>query len=43
MHVQYQKWIPPTAPKDPIDGHETYTVWKKKKKNHPFFAYCLCK
>lgn len=31
MHVQYQKGIPPTVPKDPIDDHETYTVWKEKK------------
>ena len=48
MHAQYQKRIPPTIPKNPIDDHKIYTVIGKnttiKQSTFiPFFAYYHCK
>ena len=40
MQVQYQKGIPPTIPKNPVDDHNTCTVTKKIHKDYHFLL-CL--
>ena len=42
MHVQHQKGIPLTIPKDPVDVLR-HTLWEKKNTIIPFFTYSHCK
>ena len=53
MHVQHQKGIPLTIPKDPVDDHKIYTVRKKNTllfpslptatAKKPTLTFCHCR